>query len=85
MPPGWKFGRVFKNQMKKKPAPQPAPIDLSKVGTAVERTYIQHLVKHGLDHDKASTLFASMVEDGEIECVGMAGVYPGLPVYKIML
>lgn len=69
--------------MKKKPAPQPQPINLSKVGTAVERTYIQHLVKHGLDHDKASTLFASMVEGGEIECVGMAGVYPGLPVYNL--
>lgn len=68
--------------MKKKPTPQQAPIDLSKVGTAVERTYIQHIVKHGLDHDKASTLFASMVEGGQIECVGMAGVYPGLPAYK---
>ncbi len=70
--------------MKKKPAPkQPQPIDLSKVGTAVERTYIQHLVKQGLDQDKASTLFASMVESGEIECVGMAGIYPGLPVYNL--
>lgn len=68
--------------MKKKPAPQPQPINLSKVGTAVERTYIQHLVKHGLDHDKASTLFASMVESGEIECVGMAGMYNGLKIYK---
>lgn len=68
--------------MKKKQAPQLQPIDLSKVGTAVERTYIQHLVKHGLDHDKANSLFASMVEGGEIECVGMAGMYPGLPLYK---
>ena len=69
--------------MKKKPAPkQSQPIDLSKVGTAVERTYIQHLVKHGLDHDKASALFASMVEGGEIECVGIAGMYNGLKIYK---
>lgn len=69
--------------MKKKPAPQPQPINLSKVGAAVERTYIQHLVKQGLDQDKANTLFASMVESGEIECVGMAGIYPGLPVYNL--
>ena len=69
--------------MKKKPTPQPQTIDLSKVGTAVERTYIQHLVKHGLDHDKANSLFASMVEGGQIECVGMAGMYPGLPVYNL--
>ena len=69
--------------MKKKPTPkQQAPIDLSKVGTAVERTYIQYLVKHGLDHDKASTLFASMVEGGGIECVGIAGMYNGLKIYK---